>query len=189
MSGGSLTSPLVLKGGAATSAIKLDKTDNGQIVDNSDQTLFGFRNNDQSNLYAGVNSYTLNLRGYNTRPKYNGNNLALQSDVTYTHSSTEKATNFKWTNGSTIYEMAVTTTTGSSVNSWNTLLTTAASTSQIISTSYVVVEESGGVPAYAYPQTKEIELSYDFTNHTLREMHTDAFYNNKTIIVIIEYIK
>lgn len=83
MSGGSLTSSLVLTGGSASdkSNIRLDKTTNGQIIDNDNYTIFGFRNNEQSNLYLGRNTYGLKLRGSGTRPQFNGNDLALRSDI------------------------------------------------------------------------------------------------------------
>ena len=83
LSGGSLTSPLVIKGGDAVTAAKLalDQTTSGQITDGSTATLFGFLSNNATTLTVGGNSYALNLRGSGTRPQYKGNDLALYSDL------------------------------------------------------------------------------------------------------------
>lgn len=83
LSGGSLTSPLVIKGGDATTAAKisLDHTQSGQITDDGTGTLFGFLSNNATTLTVGGNSYAINLRGTGTRPQYKGNDLALYSDL------------------------------------------------------------------------------------------------------------
>lgn len=83
LSGGSLTSPLVIKGGDATTAAKiaLDQTASGQITNNGTQTLFGFTSNNTNNLTIGHSSYAMLLRGSGTRPSYNGNSMALSSDI------------------------------------------------------------------------------------------------------------
>ena len=83
LSGGSLTSPLVITGGDAATAAKLalDQTASGQITDGSTGTLFGFLSNNATTLTVGSNSYALNLRGSGTRPQYKGNNLAMYSDL------------------------------------------------------------------------------------------------------------
>lgn len=83
LSGGSLTSPLVIKGGDATTAAKiaLDQTASGQITNNGTQTLFGFTTNNATTLTVGHSSYAMALRGSGTRPTYNSNNLALASDT------------------------------------------------------------------------------------------------------------
>ena len=83
LAGGSLTSPLIIKGGDATTAdkIALDHTQAGQITDEGTGTLFGFLSNNATTLTVGGNSYALNLRGTGTRPQYKGNNMALYSDV------------------------------------------------------------------------------------------------------------
>lgn len=83
LSGGSLTSPLVIKGGDATTAAKiaLDQTASGQITNNGTQTLFGFTTNNATTLTVGHSSYAMALRGSGTKPTYNGNNMALVSDI------------------------------------------------------------------------------------------------------------
>lgn len=85
LSGGSLTSPLVIYGGDGTtttaSKISLDQSRSGQITDNATSTLFGFLANNATTLTVGSNSYALNLRGNGTRPTYKGNDLALYSDL------------------------------------------------------------------------------------------------------------
>lgn len=83
LSGGSLTTPLVIKGGdgAGAAKIALDHTQAGQITDESTHTLFGFTTNGTTTLTIGHSSYAMALRGSGTRPTYNGNNLALYSDI------------------------------------------------------------------------------------------------------------
>lgn len=83
MSGGSLTSPLVIKGGDATTAAKivLDQAASGQITNNSTQTIFGFTSNNTTTLTIGHSSYAILLRGNGTRPTYNSNSLALYNEV------------------------------------------------------------------------------------------------------------
>lgn len=83
LSGGTLTSPLNISGGDATTAAKiaLDQTTSGQITNNSTQTLFGFTSNNATNLTVGHSSYGLKLRGSGTRPQFNSNDLALYSDI------------------------------------------------------------------------------------------------------------
>lgn len=81
LSGGTLTSPLKVTGGDGTSASKiaLNQGGNGQITDSGTSTIFGFMNS--TDLTMGSASYNARLRGKETRPKYNGNDLALKSDV------------------------------------------------------------------------------------------------------------
>lgn len=83
LAGGTLTSPLKIKGGNSLTAskISLDQSQSGQITDNSASTLFGFLSNNTTTLTVGDNSYVLNLRGSATRPTYKGNDLALYSDI------------------------------------------------------------------------------------------------------------
>lgn len=83
LSGGSLTSPLVIKGGDAVTAgkIALDQTASGQITNNATQTLFGFTSNNATTLTIGHSSYAMALRGSGTRPKYNSNDLGMFSDI------------------------------------------------------------------------------------------------------------
>lgn len=78
---GALTAPLTVTGGAGSSAgkIKLDEANLGQITNSDTSTLFGFLNT--SDLSVGSTSYNLKLRGKGTRPQFNGNNMALSSDV------------------------------------------------------------------------------------------------------------
>lgn len=81
LSGGTLTSPLIIKGGDQASASKLvlNQDANGQITDNSTSTLFGFMS--KTVLTVGGNGYTLALRGNGARPTYKGSDLALYSDI------------------------------------------------------------------------------------------------------------
>lgn len=83
MSGGSLTSPLTMYGGDSSTASKLilDASRSGQVTDQSNATLFGFLSNNATTFTVGGNSYSLNLRGNQTRPKYKGDDLALYSDI------------------------------------------------------------------------------------------------------------
>ena len=80
LSGGTLTSPLVISGGDAASASKIILNTNGQITDTGTATLFG-RSGTGSTLLVGHSSFALTMRGSATRPTYNSNDLALLSDV------------------------------------------------------------------------------------------------------------
>lgn len=79
--GGTLTKPLKVTGGdqATAGKIMLDQADRGQITDTSTATLFGF--SDSSTLTIGSTTYSTALRGAQTRPTWNGSDLALKSDV------------------------------------------------------------------------------------------------------------
>lgn len=79
--GGTLSKPLKVTGGdqATAGKIMLDQSNKGQITDSSTATLFGFTSG--SVLTIGSSSYSTALRGSQARPTWNGNNLALQSDV------------------------------------------------------------------------------------------------------------
>ena len=83
LSGGQLTSPLVIKGGdsATASKIILDSSASGQITSSGTQTLFGFTSNGATTLAVGHSSYALGLRGSGTRPKFNSNDVAMYSDL------------------------------------------------------------------------------------------------------------
>lgn len=95
MSGGSLTSPLVISGGDATTASKiaLSRAQAGQITDEATSTLFGWLSNNATTLTVGSNSYGLNLRGNTTRPQYRGSDLALYSDIPTVPTKTSDLTN------------------------------------------------------------------------------------------------
>ena len=84
LAGGTLTSPLFITGGDSASAAKiaLNESNNGQITNSSNATLFGF--NSSNTLTVGAGSYNLAFRGNGTRPTYNNNDLALKSDITVT---------------------------------------------------------------------------------------------------------
>ena len=81
MSGGQLTSALYLSGGDAVSGVANIQLDtNGQITaKDTTSTLFGRSN--ASTLLCGHSSHSLLLRGSATRPTYNGNDIALYSDI------------------------------------------------------------------------------------------------------------
>ena len=89
LSGGSLTSPLVIWGGDAVGQPKLvlDNTRAGQVTDSNTSTLFGFLSNNATTFTVGGSGYALNLRGSGTRPQYKGNDMALLSDVSTTAQS------------------------------------------------------------------------------------------------------
>lgn len=83
LSGGTLTSPLTLTGGDATTASKIILTANGQITDQSTSTLFG---RSGGVLIVGHQSIPLRLRGSATNPVYSKDNktfkeLAFKSDI------------------------------------------------------------------------------------------------------------
>lgn len=81
LAGGQLTSALYLAGGDAVSGVANIQLDtNGQITaKGTTSTLFGRTNS--TTLLVGHSSHALNLRGSATRPTYNGNSLALSSDI------------------------------------------------------------------------------------------------------------
>lgn len=79
--GGTLSKPLKVTGGdqATAGKIMLDQAHQGQITDTSTATLLGFTSG--STFVVGSGTYSTAFRGSQTRPTWNGNNLALQSDV------------------------------------------------------------------------------------------------------------
>lgn len=81
LTGGTLTSPLKVTGGDGTSASKiaLNQSGNGQITDSGTSTIFGFMS--ASDLTVGSANYNTRFRGKQTRPTWNGNDLALKSDI------------------------------------------------------------------------------------------------------------
>lgn len=97
--GGTLTKPLLATGGDSATAGKiiLNQQGNGQITDIENSTLLGFINS--LDLTVGHTSYNLRLRGSETRPKYNGKNLALADEVVHN-------------TGGTINELSITKSSG-----------------------------------------------------------------------------
>ena len=87
LAGGQLTSPLTLDGGASATASKIILGNSGRITNTADSTLFGRDGTNGVDLLVGQASYNLKLRGAGTRPTFNGNDLALKSDVPTTTSS------------------------------------------------------------------------------------------------------
>lgn len=81
MSGGTLTSPLNLSGGSENTASKIAVGTDGRITDSGNSTIFGRSGTNGVDLLVGQANYNLKLRGSGTRPKYNGNDLALYSDL------------------------------------------------------------------------------------------------------------
>lgn len=79
--GGTLSKPLKVTGGdqATAGKIMLDQAHQGQITDTSTATLLGFTSG--STFVVGSGTYSTAFRGSQTRPTWNGNNLALQSDI------------------------------------------------------------------------------------------------------------
>lgn len=78
LSGGTLTSPLTLTGGDGVAASKIILSTNGQITDSSTSTMLGFSG---GNYIVGSAAYPTTFRGKQTRPTWNGKDLALHSDI------------------------------------------------------------------------------------------------------------
>lgn len=78
LSGGTLTSPLTLTGGDSATASKIILSSNGQITDSGTATMLGFSG---GNYIVGSGNYPTTFRGKQTRPTWNGKDLALHSDV------------------------------------------------------------------------------------------------------------
>lgn len=78
LGGGTLTSPMTLTGGDSATASKMILSTNGQITDSSTSTMLGFSG---GNYIVGSSNYPTTLRGKQTRPTWNGQDLALKSDV------------------------------------------------------------------------------------------------------------
>lgn len=78
LAGGTLTSPITLTGGDGANASKMILTSNGQITDSGTATMLGFSS---GNYIVGSANYPTTFRGKQTRPTWNGKDLALKSDV------------------------------------------------------------------------------------------------------------
>lgn len=78
LAGGTLTSPITLTGGDGANASKMILSTNGQITDSSTSTMLGFSS---GNYIVGSANYPTTFRGKQTRPTWNGKDLALKSDV------------------------------------------------------------------------------------------------------------
>ena len=78
LSGGTLTSPLTLTGGDSATASKIILSSNGQITDSGTATMLGFSG---GNYIVGSANYPTTFRGKQTRPTWNGKDLALHSDI------------------------------------------------------------------------------------------------------------
>lgn len=78
LGGGTLTSPLTLTGGDSATASKIILSSNGQITDSSTSTMLGFSG---GNYIVGSGNYPTTFRGRQTRPTWNGKDLALHSDI------------------------------------------------------------------------------------------------------------
>lgn len=89
LSGGTMSGPLVLTGGDASSGVGNMQLDtNGQIIaKGTNSTLFG--RNSATSLLVGHSSHSLSLRGSATRPKYNGSDMALYGDIPTNHVTTD----------------------------------------------------------------------------------------------------
>ena len=81
LAGGQLTSPLTLAGGSEATASKISVGTDGRITDSGNSTIFGRSGTGGVDLLVGQASYNLKLRGSGTRPTFNGNDVALKSDV------------------------------------------------------------------------------------------------------------
>ena len=135
LSGGTLTSPLTLVGGDGANASKMildynSSTGGGQITDGGTSTLFG--RTGSNNLITGHGSYALQLRGSATRPTYNGNNLALFSDVPTTTSSVTQNSTAALTSGGAYTALAGkqnTLTAGTNITIENNVISAAGGSS------------------------------------------------------------
>lgn len=78
LSGGTLTSPMTLTGGDSATASKIILSSNGQITDSGTATMLGFSG---GNYIVGSANYPTTFRGKQTRPTWNGKDLALHSDI------------------------------------------------------------------------------------------------------------
>lgn len=78
LSGGTLTSPMTLTGGDSATASKIILSSNGQITDSGTSTMLGFSG---GNYIVGSANYPTTFRGKQTRPTWNGKDLALKSDI------------------------------------------------------------------------------------------------------------
>lgn len=78
LGGGTLTSPLTLTGGDSATASKIILSSNGQITDSGTSTMLGFSG---GNYIVGSANYPTTFRGKQTRPPWNGKDLALYSDI------------------------------------------------------------------------------------------------------------
>ncbi len=79
--GGTLTKPLKVTGGDSSTAGKiiLDEVNKGQITNTGTNTLLGFTS--ATTFVLNHVNYSINIRGSGARPTYNGNDLALFSDI------------------------------------------------------------------------------------------------------------
>lgn len=86
LSGGTMTGELVVNGKDASGGSKIVlATGTGQITNSTTGTLFGFLSDTE--LAVGHSGLVVRMRGKNAHPLYNGNELALKSDVPTSHSA------------------------------------------------------------------------------------------------------
>lgn len=78
LGGGTLTSPMTLTGGDSATASKIILSSNGQITDSGTATMLGFSG---GNYIVGSANYPTTFKGKQTRPPWNGKDLALYSDI------------------------------------------------------------------------------------------------------------
>lgn len=107
LSGGTMTGPLVISGGDAASGVGNIQLDtNGQITaKGTTATLFGRA--DGTNLYLGHGSYKLIVRGSETRPTYNGKDVALYSDIPTAYSAVYTGTSSTQSSNSTLSTLRI----------------------------------------------------------------------------------
>lgn len=79
-SGGTMNGEIRFNGGSTQGGSKIVlENGTGQITNSTTGTLFGFLN--ANDVACGEATYNLLMRGKATRPTYNGNDMALKSDV------------------------------------------------------------------------------------------------------------
>ena len=114
LTGGTMTGELRVNGGDQSGVSKIVlETNKGQITNSSTGTLFGYTGTNL--LSVGHSTVKLQLRGNSTRPTYNGNDLALKSDVgggtTWTKTYSSSDSSWGATNSNPPYKLVISATT------------------------------------------------------------------------------
>ena len=155
-SGDTLTGPLKVTGGDATTVGKLilDETNRGQITNTSTATLLGFNNSTQ--LTVGAPSYAILLRGSATRPTYNGNNMALYSDIPTDYATSSHTHSYLPTIGGTL--------TG------HTYFKGGSSNSSTSNTAQIVMQRSDGTQQWALTSNDNMFIVNPSTTSTTGQL-------------------
>lgn len=101
LSGGTMTGELRVNGRDKVGGSKIVlETGTGQITNSDTGTLFGYT--DTARISVGHGSAVLAMRGSAARPQYNGNDLALKSDIPTVPTLTTETWTFTLEDGSTV---------------------------------------------------------------------------------------